>query len=967
MKKDNEIWEKKGFNYDETPRVKSLQNSLIDRSLTDRSGEWFVLDELDKKAQIVDRVLDDGTKIKGKYSDKSVIIRRARAIDAMLNAMTDGDSFKNTLTSEIFPDDLLLGTMTMGSNGLGKIFPNYLNEGEKRAGAITNRSSLSLFGHNSINYEDLVNKGLDEVIRKCDAGINKQKEEIKTYELKIKTCDENLSKENDEDDILTLKYARKTHEKNRDLKVNQQDFYQSVKISCQAVIDYAERFAQKAEDQIKFSTKQRGLELQKMADIARTVPRGKATNFREAVQSIWFFHLSLHASMNFISLGRLDQVLNPLLKKERKADYGKCLEIFECFLIKAAWRLNLDLSPSNIAKQDHVDNATVLGVNPYLIDQKAGVNNFLQNIIIGGVKPDGSDATNDCTYLILRAFRNVNLSTPGLYIRVGDKTPNDLKIAIADTWNTTKNNPAIINDKSMIPAMRKTLEQGSEATKKQIYYAMKGQFDDLDLPDYIKRQIVKAFEKELSEDDKERIAEEIYQNTLTELANDYCVDGCWEPILNGKSDWTFSMLCALTPLECALNEGAMLSNDPELLRGEKRAPRSAKPTSFDTLMQAFSQQLNFFMDQNITSLFLYYMMDEYACPSPLLSTYIDGCMEYGRDKSWAGARYNIGGVIMSGVPDVVNTLAAIKKWVLFDDQKTGDKLDESINQKYDLDLVIDALRNNFICGNPLDTETQDLFDKIKIDFRTNSPTFGNNDSHADEICQKVLDCYELAVTRSSKFAKATFQNKPEEDKKNEIIARRSISGYYGKSLEERFGFFNMMISAGLGTFEQYNWSGKGNAASADRLRGEPLAPNFSPVSGTVHNGIAGITETLGKLSLERFAGGVITDMCVEKPSNPQGELEGILEAFIEAKGGMMTLTIGDKELYTKIYQEIIAAQKVNSPELTQQMLKQYAHVNVRIGGWQTPFVTLPFSHMKNYIHRPVEIEEFEKENIMEIS
>jgi len=66
------------------------------------------------------------------------------------------------------------------------------------------------------------------------------------------------------------------------------------------------------------------------------------------------------------------------------------------------------------------------------------------------------------------------------------------------------------------------------------------------------------------------------------------------------------------------------------------------------------------------------------------------------------------------------------------------------------------------------------------------------------------------------------------------LALRAIAGYYGKAHQTTLPGFDLKFTAGMGTFEQYNWQGAGNAASAARNTGDPLAPNFTPASGTWH-------------------------------------------------------------------------------------------------------------------------------------
>jgi len=389
-------------------RAKKLFDELIEKAQDDRSGEWFTQDMFPNLFSVNSE--DYG--LEGKLEDRSVIIRRSIATDLMLKAMTDGENTKKTFTAEIRDGDLLLGILPMGSNGLGKVFPQYLTDDELRASSITDRKTMSIFSHNSMNYEKLVNCGLRSVIQKCDEKIN-------------------------------------------ELTDNRKDFYTAVKIACNAVIDYAHRFSliAKEESENKLLSRERQSELLQMAAIAMKVPEYPAENFHEAVQSIAFFHIALHASMNFVSLGRLDRILNRYLEKE--IDKGRALEIMECFLIKLAGRLNL--SSDYLYEQDHIDFVSSFGMHPYFEDQKAGVNNFLQNIVIGGKTEDGQDSTNEATYLILQAVENVNLVSPGVYVRLHKNSPEELYRKVARTIEKTKNNPSVINDDVMIEALYRSL------------------------------------------------------------------------------------------------------------------------------------------------------------------------------------------------------------------------------------------------------------------------------------------------------------------------------------------------------------------------------------------------------------------------------------------------------------------------------------------------------------------------------
>ncbi|MFV0544689.1 MAG: pyruvate formate lyase family protein [Bacteroides sp.] len=885
------------FNQSMSPRVKKLYDGLINRALGDRSGEWFTREMF--RDVVMDRESDEKYPLWNPLEKCSVIVRRAIAIDRMLIAMTDQSYSSSTHTADIDEGDLLLGRMPMGSNGLGKMFPRYLTDDELRAGSITNRNAASLFGHNTMNYEELLRDGLLVKINSCCAKLDElapiitlQKKELKKLVRRYETLKRQTQTTDEELDEALMILRRQEGQLIKNKK--KFDFYWSVKLACKAVIDYARRFEKLALEEA-FRHPNRAKELRELAAIAHRVPAYPAKTFHEAMQSICFFHVALHASMNFISLGRLDQVLNPYLLQE--TDKNKALEIFECFILKCAGRLNL--SSKYLVEQDHVDYATVLGTHPYYIDQKAGVNNFLQNIIVGGKKPDGSDATNECTFLILQAIENVNLPAPGIYVRLHRESPKELIDQVSRSLMRTKNNPSILNDEVMIPAMYQAMMQGEPNTP-------------------------------------------VIEKKMMMLANDYCVDGCWEPILNCKSDWTFGMLVGMQAVESAINQGASLQKNEELLRGAKVSPSTPVPKSFNELMKNLETHLQFFVDQTVMSLFMYYMIDENAAPSPLFSAYLDGCMDKGADKASGGAYHNIGGVVLGSVPDMVNLLAAIHLWVY-------------AKKKYTLDEVKEAIRENFGVGSVgLSEEKQLRFLNIRVDFDTNSPKFGNHDLQADRLTSEILDLFHRCVEHSTQFGKMLFQDVASEKDWRHIASLRALAGYYGLPLGMTFDI-KMKITAGLGTFEQYNWQGRGIAASANRLNGTPIAPNFSPVPGTVYDGIVGTLDSLSQFNLRRFAAGVITDLCLNEQQANLEVVREVVRRFISKQGGMMTLAIGTQDLYQEIYETAVKAADLPEDK-SSALLSRYAGVNVRIGGWQTPFITLPLDHMQNYIKRPVEME-----------
>lgn len=836
-----------------TPRTRALREILWKRALGNRKDDW-----IDKNS------LPDLSKpLPGRDELEPVIIRRARGIAAVLEALTDPVRAKRTNSFVIAPGELLVGTLPMGSNGLGKVFPDYLAEDERHIASIANRSELSVVGHNVADFQRVVKKGICWILDFC-------REQIQRI---------GPAPANDSD-------------------ADKLDFYQAVIISCEAVVEYARRFADLAADMAKTEpTEQRRQELLEIERICRKVPMEPADTLHEAIQSILFVQIGIRAGMDLMSLGRLDQTLQPYLERQGKPnaeDLAKAVELIECLVIKLAGPLNL--STEHLKEQDHIDYGISMSIHPWYTDQRGNVNQFLQNVVVGGKDADGADATVDCTHVLVQAWANVNLPTPGLYVRLHKDTPAPLLARVVEAITRTGNLPAVLNDDVIIPGLvQAMIEDGTT--------------------------------------DEAR---------ATRLARDYCVDGCWEPLLNGQCEWTFNMINGMTVLECALNEGATLDANPMTLRGGKRCYHTPRVESYEDLQRTLKTSLDFFVFQSVGSMYNYYLVDEFITPSPFFSAFLGTCLERGRDKSWGGAEFVFGATVLSGLPNMVNSIVAIKKWVFED-------------RKYKLDDVLDAFRNNFQAADTA-PKKRALYSDIHADFFCHSPKYGNNDQATNEVARLVADYFADAVARAKKFADEVYRFTPTDPKKAKHQRRlRMTAGYYGPSLQDHLEKKEITVAytAGLGTFATYALMGLGAAASADRLANEPLAMNNTPTPGTVNQEKVGsMLATLKSLDLKRFAAGAPLDLCLElKRDNKEELLREVLCGFLKNDGSVLSVTLGNTEQYREIYDLAVRASK-NDAEAASALLK-WGHVTVRAGGWQSPFITMTLAQMQHYARAPI--------------
>ena len=268
-------------------------------------------------------------------------------------------------------------------------------------------------GHVTVKYEEVLAIGYKGIIDKARAELEK-----------CQVGDGN--------------YAKKSH------------FLNAVIVSCQAVIEYAERYAELASQMASECTDPvRKQELLQISENCSRVPANGATSFYEACQSFWFVQqlLQVESSGHSISPGRFDQYMYPYYKED--IDKGvitreAAQELLDCIWVK--------LNDLNKVR----DAASAEGFAGY---------SLFQNLIVGGQDKYGNDVTNDLSVMCILASMHVHLPMPSLSIRVWNGSPHELLIKAAELTRTGIGLPAYYNDEVIIPALQNrglTLEDARE-------------------------------------------------------------------------------------------------------------------------------------------------------------------------------------------------------------------------------------------------------------------------------------------------------------------------------------------------------------------------------------------------------------------------------------------------------------------------------------------------------------------------
>jgi pyruvate formate-lyase/glycerol dehydratase family glycyl radical enzyme len=385
-------------------------------------------------------------------------------------------------------------------------------------------------------------------------------------------------------------------------------FYESLQVSLKAAMAFADRHSELAASMAsRESDDERKQELLELSRILKKVPSGPAETFHEAVQSFWFTYVIMHIEQTpnpyAFSLGRVDQFLYPYYRQDK--DSGQVTDGDAIELIQNLWiKINV-------------------GRKLWAVSQ---------NAVIGGVLADGSDATNELTYLILKATEDLAIPLPTVTLKYHQGTPPELFDRAIQLLLKGRGQPTLINDDIVVES-------------------------------------------------------KVVTGVSLEDARQSVIAGCQEPLVQGAENarTTASWFSLPKCLELALNDGV------SLLTGRQTGLRTGPLTdylSYDDLYDAFWKQVDFFVERAVECANRTDRLMAELRPVPFLSAIMNDCIEKGRDFRKDGARYNFSGFLCHGVANVADSLAAIKKLVFEQERLEAKEVLEALRTNYESDPTI---------------------------------------------------------------------------------------------------------------------------------------------------------------------------------------------------------------------------------------------------------------------------------------
>jgi len=684
-------------------------------------------------------------------------------------------------------------------------------------------------------------------------------------------------------------------EKRRDGAQDDSDkanFYQSALWALEGLQEFIAKYAELARD-LEENTPHTDEALREsyaaIADRMHRLSTGTPDGFLDSLQLVFIINCALHQTGEPMSIGRLDQYLIKAYEKDLKEGQispGEAQEMLDAFWLK--------MDETVLYNRQHMQDYLNYGTGAVFYSagnfpQGSALNQWVQQVTIGGYLSTDDDSPrdgcNELTLLCLRSSRRLPLNAPCVSLRVHKHMDGPLHDAIIKEASKSilsgGAHPILLNDDKLCPALKDS--------------------GPLSLAD----------------------------------SRDYVCDGCYEPLIGGKSEWAFSYVPILPAVGMAMNQGATIAGAGWVhLHGMKtgwNSPAPEKIETFEAFMDIFYTQYKWMINGFFNSLMNGYGDLWNVCPSPLFSAMTDGCLESGRDMTDGGAQYHIVAPMMCGITNAINAIYAIKKMV-FDTDTAVTTLQEMRQALFtNWGENMQEPFHNVLAGEARAEATAVRYKELR-EHSLALPKFGEGGSAelkelgkeiVGEAVRIIRDCFDNPVPSVKKAYQALKE-------KYDIPGRP----------------FAFTITPGVGTFEDNVGLGITMGASPDgRLSGDPIADDFcpspSPSDKPPSNTVFDIFSSLDDWDVDPINYGLSNAAPIDlniQEDFPLADLEDVIRKFANSETGSNLITITTADVDTYQQAQII-------PE-------KYDLVRVRQGGWSEFYAAMFPDHQKYIIRRP---------------
>ncbi|MDD4679644.1 MAG: pyruvate formate lyase family protein, partial [Clostridia bacterium] len=188
-------------------------------------------------------------------------------------------------------------------------------------------------------------------------------------------------------------------------------FWKGIIIVCDAVKDFAHRYAEEARKMAKNEKNaKRKAELEKIAEVCDRVPWNAPRDFQECLQSAWFYHLVYYFETNMTaqSPGRIDQKFYSWFKQD--VIDNKTITLDEAKELLGSYWLKV---------------AATQKINSEMESRWRTGNLMFQNIALGGTDKYGNSAVNELSYLGLKIEQFCHLDQPNVGVYIHPNVPDE--------------------------------------------------------------------------------------------------------------------------------------------------------------------------------------------------------------------------------------------------------------------------------------------------------------------------------------------------------------------------------------------------------------------------------------------------------------------------------------------------------------------------------------------------------------